>query len=435
MNTLRSFVTFASSSCLFFALACGHEAGSQDIPDDSGSTTGGSDSSSDAMEGTAGSETGSDSGSGDTDGEADSSGGKSGDDELGCDELLQRAQTAAQAYVEREGLVGLSVGIRSEGCEPLAVAWGEADTASQTALSPEHLLRAGSITKTFTAALVLKLAERDTLSLDDPLPTWGIEFEGAESISLRQLLNHTSGLPDYQHNPAFAETLRDDPDRAWTPRELVDLSLELERAAAPGERHVYANTNYVLAGLVVEAATGQSYAEALRELVLEPHDLAHTYVEGAEPWSDPMALGYLAPPEGEREATEGFYHASGVWSAGAIVTTPAELGRWLELLLEGDVLSESSRNDMLDLVPITYGGYGLGILGVRYNDFRAYGHNGAVTGFQAAVFHAPDLETTVAVMHNQLNVELDDEGAVEGIRTDPSTLAVHLIDIMAGGGD
>lgn len=344
-----------------------------------------------------------------------------------CEALRVAIEAVIESYQVAEQLVGVVVSVDTTGCDSWTAAWGEADTAAGVPLTSDHLLRAGSLTKSYTAALVLVLAEDGLLSLDDTLDLWGVVVPDATEITIRQLLNHTSGLADYQSSAEFTQALQVDPDRIWTPQELIDYALALGPVAAPGELHSYSNTNYVIAALLAEAAAQQPYAEALRTRIFEPTQLIHTYVEGDELWNEPTATGYLVVSMGAPQDTTGFYHGSQVWSAGAIVSTAGQLRAWIAALLTTDFLDPDSQAELVDLVPSPgIVGYGLGVFAIEFGDVVAYGHNGAVMGFQASAFYDPATGTSVAVMQNQIAV--DDLG---NLASDPTVLAGTILEVVA----
>lgn len=360
--------------------------------------------------------------SGTTSADAETTGG----DDPACQGWREELEAVAMQYVEANALVGLSVAANQQGCAAWSSAWGVASLADDTALTPEHILRAGSVTKSFTAALVLKLAEDGLLSLDDALSDWEQDIPGADEITIRQLLNHTSGLADYQSNRAWQSAAMADVMQVWDPQALVDFAVELGPVGAPGSGHVYANTNYVLAGVVAELASGTSYGDALRSWVLEPAGLTHTYLDGFDRWSEPTATGYLVISDGEPFDSTPLYHPSTVWAAGAVVATADDLQRWLTQLLSSDFLSADSQTELVTFVPMPGGaGYGLGIYEAGADGVTAFGHNGAILGFQSAVMFDAATGTTVAVMHNQIQL-------VAGVpATDPTALALEMLATVA----
>ena len=175
---------------------------------------------------------------------------------------------------------GLVVAVRHSGEEPNIVASGRADLGSGRRMTPLDRFRVGSLTKPMVAIVILQLADEGRLALDDPLARFlpSILPDG-DRITLRQLLNHTSGIGDYTDDPGFLSAVLANPARVWTPQELIAIGAAMPRLFAPGaaDRWDYSNTNYILLGLVAEAAGGQPIATLLRTRVFERVGMASTY--------------------------------------------------------------------------------------------------------------------------------------------------------------
>lgn len=197
---------------------------------------------------------------------------------------------------------------------------------------PDGVFGIGSVTKTFVAATVLRLAADRVLELDQPAARWC--DLAPHDVTIRMLMNHTSRIPDYIRSPGFLDRVAREPRRIWSPRELVSLVNGRE----PMWR--YSNTNSILLGLVVEAATGQPLEDALGELVLEPLDLHATRLPGV----------------GERMPDPSF-----AWAAGAMESTPREVARFLCALLRGDLVDTPELRRTVDVDDDEFDRYGLGI--------------------------------------------------------------------------
>lgn len=265
-----------------------------------------------------------------------------------------------------------AVGLLSHASETHRAAAGVADLATGESMSPASRFGIGSVTKTFVAALVLALAEDGALALDDPvgghLPG---QLEGADDITIRHLLQHTSGLSDY-FTPDVLARVSSDPARNWDPRELVSIAAAEGRATAPGQAFSYSNANYLVAGLIVEAITERAVHDVMHSRLLDPLGLSETTlpVAGRRDETGPVAHGYfpagnpiLSSPDGE--PVDGIdLHPSFSWTAGAMVSSAADLSRFLELLLAGEILREDTLGAMLTTVRSDWPeseAYGLGI--------------------------------------------------------------------------
>ncbi len=273
-----------------------------------------------------------------------------------------------------------------------------------TPVSSDMLFEIGSITKTFTSALVLSLAAEGRLGLDDPLARWLPDFPNAEGVTIRHLLQHTSGLHDYTDNPEYIPALRADFARVWTPED--SYAYMQAPYFAPGDGWHYSNANYLLLGQIAEEAGGESYDVLLRSRLLEPQGLARTFYAPREEASGPRAHAFLdINGDGRAEdltslvATTSFITAAG--AAGAIVSTAEDLARWLRKLHEGAVVGGEWFDAMTRWVERGDGmQYGLGVLRYTPGDVELLGHKGNTVGFSASAWHAPELDVTVAVLTN-----------------------------------
>ncbi|MFI6393583.1 serine hydrolase domain-containing protein [Nonomuraea sp. NPDC050547] len=262
--------------------------------------------------------------------------------------------------------------------------------------------RIGSTTKTFTALLVLQLAAEGSLSLDDSVDTWlpglvrGNGYDGRE-ITIRQLLNHTSGIFNYGND---AELMKTAVGAAWyehrfdayTPAELVKIGLSNPPYFAPGAGFGYSNTNYYLAAMIIERITGRSYGDELERRVLRPLGLSRTYlpgrdtkIRGEHPVHHSTLFSMDADPE-IHDATE--MNQSFAWAAGGIVSTTGDLQRFFGALLAGKLLPAAQQREMFTTVA-TQGGppwiphtrYGLGVFSQELpGGVTLWGNGGATYG-------------------------------------------------------
>ena len=288
---------------------------------------------------------------------------------------------------------------------------GFADLRTGEVLRVDDRFRIGSVTKIFVAALVLQLVAEGLLDLD------GDAAPFAEGITIRQLLNHTSGLEDWVGDIVeFFEPYRRDRGHRFglTPHDELQLVLEKPREFAPGEGWAYHGSNYLVLRLVVEERTGTTLRDALRERVLEPLSLERTdFVEG--PLLGDCARGYLPPDNpllpGESEPVDVTeidvpFHAAG----GGVVSTPAEIARMLRAQLRGELLPDRLRTEMLRAVESDWQEterYGLGIgemtalMGRQRSPCGpAWGHIGFALGYTAVGLSSEDGERQVVICAN-----------------------------------
>jgi len=301
---------------------------------------------------------------------------------------------------------------------------GKADVAAGTPATPDTSFAAASITKTFIAALVLELVQDGVLSLDDPIGKWLPQLKGdarfaADRVTIRQLLDHTSGIADL--GAAWAAVWKD-PTRPWTPDELI--ALIGDPTFAPGTGWAYSNTNYILAGMIIERASGSTVASLLRRRILDPLGLGQTVLQPQEQPAGPTAHGYSeSAPGGTLGKPVDMWDGSGftpdagnaraVWTAGGIASTAPDLARWAAALYGGHVLDPASLAAMLDFgrnAGLPGGGtYGLGaVSGARglgnvkapADEVPAVGHGGGLPGFRSEMWYLTNQRVTIVVLTN-----------------------------------
>lgn len=225
----------------------------------------------------------------------------------------------------------------------------------------------------------------------------------ATTITLRQLLNHTSGIPEHVWKPEFQRAVVAAGDREMSPTECVGYALGDEPVGAAGERFSYADTNYLLVGLCIEAVTSARYQDVLRRRILDPLQLTETIT------NDRRDLPGLVCGSGSGVAfhrgptvVDGRYFTNPAFEycGGGISSTPRDLARWMHALFGGDVVPAELRADHLLAVPappVVSGGYGLGCFVGRSAHGLAYGHSGIMPGFLSYALYYPEVQVAVAV--------------------------------------
>jgi D-alanyl-D-alanine carboxypeptidase len=268
--------------------------------------------------------------------------------------------------------------------------------------------RTASVTKTFTAAAMLRLVEEDELSLGDSiadhLPTGLVQRIAVidhrsygRRITIRQLLNHTSGVYDYATDPGWRTDVLADPQRLWRPRELVHVAI---RSGAPyfrpGRGFHYSDTGYVLLGLIIEHVTRLPLAEAYRELLpIAELGLDHTYLEGREP--TPADTGDRAHQYIDEIDTTSWNPSFDNFGGGGLVSTAGDLDSFIRALFEGRVFSESST--LRSMLRVSrHADVALGLFGDRVVGRRAWNHTGFFGSF---VYYVPSLDLSFAGSMNQ----------------------------------
>ncbi len=300
---------------------------------------------------------------------------------------------------------------------------GLADVAAGRPVEPGTPFAAASVTKTFTSALVLRYVDQGLLKLDDPLARWMPAWPNARKITVRMLLNHTSGIRDYFRNPKLDLALNKDKTRSWTSAEILASWVPKGAAFPPGTSWSYSNTNYLLLGVVAAKVGGAPWEELVRRELIEPLGLDNTYVQAVElpPAAPALAYriidGFYGPtPQARTDGSTVVPFRSVVTaagSAGAIASTAGDLARWARAFYGGTgVVSAATRREMLTFVKAyLYGrvtSYGLGVSRVGFDGHPAYGHTGALVGTRAAIRYFPREKVTVAVLFNRETFVGDD---------------------------
>jgi D-alanyl-D-alanine carboxypeptidase len=323
---------------------------------------------------------------------------------------LDDAKTAALAKAletlrQAKSIPGMSAAIMfADGTVWTGVA-GLAVRSTRTAVAADTLFSVGSITKTFVAALVCRLATAGKIDLDDPLSKYVPDFPNAANISLRRLLNHTSGIRDLF--ASLGAQILASPKKVWTPQQvLAGIGAPY---FAPGKGYKYSNTDFVLLGLVIEKVTGKTVAEAIRADLLEPLGLTHTWYQVTETPSGPLAHGYIGKASAPYDRSAGTMipftsEVTAAGASGAYVSTAADLARWATALYGGNILDLATLSDMADITSsLPYKPawpYGLGLEETTVAGQTAWGHRGHLDGFWSSMWYLPDVGVSVVVLTN-----------------------------------
>jgi D-alanyl-D-alanine carboxypeptidase len=321
--------------------------------------------------------------------------------------LASRLAAIADAAVAEEDIAGIVLGVAYSGEAPVVRAAGQADLARHRPMAPDAGFKVASIGKTFIAALTLQLAEDGKLAVDDKLGRFLPSVPNAMRVSLRDLLGHRSGYDDYITD-AFVRAAHAHPDKIWTARELLAFAGPQRLRFTPGSRYDYSNTNYLLLGMALEAATGEPLAKLIRDRLLEPLGLHHTWLATTETVPPgALARGYaILDNNGSRhDATDEAWALGG--ADGAMVSDAADLLTWAQALFGGGVLPPKRLAQMLDFArpPEANGdfgsGYGLGVERIPIAGVTFYGHTGSAPGYNSMLLYEPMTRTAIVAAINQ----------------------------------
>ncbi|GAA4906947.1 serine hydrolase domain-containing protein [Mucilaginibacter defluvii] len=253
----------------------------------------------------------------------------------------------------------------------------------------ETKYRIGSISKMFTATLVFQLIDEGKLQLNDPLSKWYPKIPGADKTTIGLMLKHRSGLFNFTNDSTYLTYYK----QTQTEQQQIARFEKLPKAFDPDTKSAYSNTNYVLLGFIAQKVTGKSYAQLIKERITGKLGLDKTYAGGAINTKKGEAQSFKYRNGWQPETATDMSIPGG---AGAIVSTPAELTRFIEGLFNGKLVSDSSLKVMKRL----NGNFGSGMFAYRFDNKTAFGHNGSIDAFNSALVYFPDEKFTVAICSN-----------------------------------
>ena len=347
------------------------------------------------------------------------------------------AASAAPSKGEAESLKARAQGLLGDGYpaalaavsdskgESAGVAVGKGSLETGQAPPMDGEVRIGSNTKTFVAVVVMQLVQEGKVGLDEPIETYLpglIKGEGIDGskITVRQLLQHTSGLPEYTDTTPGSGDIFQIKDHYAQPRDLLDTALGKPAQFEPGTQWKYTNTNYVVLGMLVERVSQRPVGEQIDERIVKKLGLSHTYfpAPGDKSIKGTHPQGYHLSAEGKLEdITE--MDPAWAWAAGAMVSTPSELNTFFQAVFDGRLLTQASIDEMKNgaVDASSYLGpgkvYGLGLIGTPLScGGTSWGHGGTIPGYQTDNAVGPD-GTAVTVAVTALPTAIADQNNLE----------------------
>jgi D-alanyl-D-alanine carboxypeptidase len=309
---------------------------------------------------------------------------------------------------------GATAGVTLADGRSFGLAVGLSNVEAGRPMQPSDLMLQGSVGKTYVAAVALQLVHEKRLRLDDKIERylggekWFARLPNAREITVRMLMNHTSGLVRYEFKEQFTKDLTANPDKRWRPEELVAYILDSAPPFAAGNGWEYSDTNYIVLGMIIERVAKSRYYEQVTQRVLRPLKLTRTlpsdnrvipgliqgYAGANNPFggTDAMIVGgrFVINPQFE-------------WCGGGMASTTEDLARWAKALYEGRAFDRSLLREMLDGVPAKLGPetkYGLGVI-IRPTALGiSYGHSGFFPGYITEMIYFPEHKFAVAVQVN-----------------------------------
>jgi D-alanyl-D-alanine carboxypeptidase len=293
-------------------------------------------------------------------------------------------------------------------------AMGVADRASGEPMTPEMHHRVGSVTKTFTATLLLKATDEGLLSLDDTIDQYIKGVPNGDKITLHQMSDMTSGIASYTEDDQWQEEWLSDPTRVWAPEELARIGIKESPLFDPGSAWFYSNTNYVLLGLVLEQVTGKPINQLYQKKIIEPLGLEETSFPGtSSAIPEPYDHGYTlqGKSSGQKPIDSTDWSPSMAWTAGEMISTVDDLLAYGRALGTGKgLLSPKAQKERLDsfvsdVPPLNQPplkgdlAYSIGL----GKDHGWIGHNGEIPGYNTYLFYHPDIDAVVVLVNSDIS--------------------------------
>ncbi|MGW6977891.1 serine hydrolase domain-containing protein [Streptomyces sp. NPDC054932] len=311
--------------------------------------------------------------------------------------VARQLDDAIKKVLAESKVPGVIVAVSAPGKGEYVRSFGVADKATGTPMTPNLNMRIGSVTKTFTVTALLELVDDGKVGLDDPIGKYIDGVPNGDRITLRELAGMRSGLFNYSADEGFYKALTSDPDRRFTPQELLDYSFKHPVLFEPNAKFYYCNTNLILLGLVVEEVSGIPLETFIDREVVEPAGLKHTLFPTGSQFPAPHAQGYTNQTASGKTEVSTDWDPSWAWAAGAMISDLSDMRSWAKTLATGTLLTPATQAQRLKTVDALPGtGYGLGIFDVQ----GWTGHNGSLPGYGSLVLYLPEAQATLVVLLN-----------------------------------
>jgi D-alanyl-D-alanine carboxypeptidase len=328
--------------------------------------------------------------------------------------LEARLQAKLDSVAARPAIPGIALGVTLPDDTTFGLVAGWADTARHVPMTTRTLMPQGSVGKTYFGAVALQLVSEGRLDLDAALETylgdeaWLDRLPNARDVTVRQLMNHTSGIVRYEFNRAFLEDLTRDPMRRFTPEERLAYLFHTQPPFAPGEGWEYSDTNYILLAMLIERVTDNTAYGEIRRRLLDPGGF-HATIPLENPAVPGLGQGYAGagnPFGGFDEAVEEGHlviNPQFEWGGGGFASTAADLARWTRDVQEGRAFGPNLMDQYRTGIraPLGPGGsYGLGVIMLELEAGKAWGHSGFWPGYRTEAYYFPDHGFALALQIN-----------------------------------
>ncbi|HEY8561134.1 MAG TPA: serine hydrolase [Pyrinomonadaceae bacterium] len=328
--------------------------------------------------------------------------------------LQKKLQASLDEWHKAGKFPGATLGVCLADGDCFGVATGYADAQTKRRMKPDDIMAAGSVGKTFALAVAMQLVGEGRVGLDDKVEKylgaekWFARLPNAKDITVRQLMNHTSGLVRYEFKEQFTKDLTANPDKVWKPEELVAYLLDEKPPFEAGKGWDYSDTNYIVLGMIIERVTGKKFYDEAARRVLRPLKLARTAPQDRREIKG-LIQGYAGAdnPFGGKDAVlengRFIINPQFEWTGGGFVSNAEDLARWAKSMYEGKAFEAALLPQVLDGVPSKLGRdakYGLGVIIRPTPAGLTYGHSGFFPGYMTDMMYFPEHKIAVAVQVN-----------------------------------
>lgn len=331
-------------------------------------------------------------------------------------EMTGLLQARLDSLTDNQIVPGVTLSVRFSDGTNISLVSGLADVEKKIAMKPDDIMLSGSVGKTYVAAVILKLYEQGLIDLKAKAVTylqdadWFRNIRNASDITVEMLLNHTAGIPEYVYQEELWQAISEDRDKEWSVEERFAYIRDVPPANAPGEGWAYADSHYLVLGLIIEKVTGRTYYEVLDEMILGPCNLEHTFhsdrrsIPGLIPGYTNLTEDFLLPRKVLNDNMYAF-NPQMEWTGGGLASSVSDLTLWAHQLYGGSVLKPETLNLMLTPAPYRTtlfedARYGLGSFIASTNGVTWYGHTGFSPGYITYVQYLPDYDIALALQVN-----------------------------------
>ena len=334
---------------------------------------------------------------------------------VGTNVLKKELQQKLDEWHKAGKFPGATLGVVLADGESFGLAVGYSDRDAKTPMKPDDRMLAGSVGKTFAAATALQLVKEGKINLDDKIEKyfgkepWFDKLPNARQITIRQLMNHTSGLVRYEFKETFTNDLTANPMKVWTPEERLAYLFGEKAAFEAGKGWDYSDTNYIVLGMIIEKVTGKKFYEEANRRLIKPLKLKDTIPQEG-PVIKGVVQGYAGAgnPFGGKDAMiengKFVINPQLEWTGGGYASTSQDLARWAKMMYEGKAYDPSLLPQVLDGVSAPMLGketkYGLCVIIRQTQAGTSYGHSGFFPGYLTDMMYFPDARVAVAVQVN-----------------------------------